>query len=197
MGLDSVELVMTFEETFGIIVPDEESENIITIQDMVDSVFEKIIINPSEKCLSQLVFYRIRNAFESFGNYKSVITPDSKISDLLSKTDLESDWDQLASKIGLKIPELVDIDLNNSLKSEVRFFGFKIFDRTKPIAENTLRKLTDWIISMNSEELIDIQEISSKYEIERIVCLIIEEKIGIPLSEIEPYHSFHNDLGID
>lgn len=197
MGLDSVELLMSFEDKFGVQVPDDEAENIATVEQMVDSIFEKIKIKPNDKCLSQIIFYRIRRAFEEFGNLKSIITPETKMSDLLNPTDLESDWNVLEQRIGLKIPELVDLDKNKTLNKEVRFFGFKVFDRKEPVAENTIRKFTDWIISMNSDELISIEKISSKYEIERIICAIIEDKIGVPLSEIELHHSFTSDLGID
>ena len=197
MGLDSVELLMSFEDKFGVSIPDGEAEKITTVQQMADSIFEKIKLKPNNKCLSQIVFYRIRKAFEEFGNAKIEITPKTKMSDLLSKTDLENDWEILETKIGLKIPKLVDLDLDKTLNKEVRFLGFKIFDRTEPVAENTLRKFTDWIISMNTDELIKIENISSKYEIERIICGIIEEKIGVPLSEIELHHSFTKNLGID
>ncbi|WP_339699107.1 phosphopantetheine-binding protein [uncultured Marixanthomonas sp.] len=197
MGLDSVELLMSFENKFGVSIPDAEAENIFTVQQMVDSIFEKIKFKPNYKCLSQIVFYRIRRAFEEFDNKKRDITPNTKMSDLLSATDLESDWRRLEMKIGLKIPRLVDLDLNKSLNKEVKFLGFKMYDRTEPVAENTLRKFTDWIISMNSNELISIEDISSKYEIERIICELIEYKIGVPLSEIETHHSFTKDLGID
>ena len=197
MGLDSVELVMAIEDKFGISIPDAECEQIATVQQMADSVFEKIKLNPNQKCLSQIVFYRIRRAFEQFENEKNTITPNSKMSDLLSKKDLKNDWTRLGIRIGLKIPDLVDLDLDKTLNKEVRFLGFKIFDRTEPIAENTLKKFTDWIVSMNYDQLISIENISSKYEIERIICGITEDRIGVPISEIELHHSFTNDLGID
>ncbi|KAB1153648.1 phosphopantetheine-binding protein [Tenacibaculum aiptasiae] len=197
MGLDSVELVMTIEDKFGISIPNVECEQIVTVQQMADSVFKKIKLKPNKKCLSQIVFYKIRRALEQFENEKENITPNTKTSDLLNKTDLKNDWTLLENEIGLKIPDLVDLDLDKTLNKEVKFLGFKIFDRTEPVTENTLRKFTDWIISMNYEQLISIENISSKYEIERIICGIIEDRIGIPISEIELHHSFTNDLGID
>lgn len=197
MGLDSVELIMSIEDKFGIAIPDAECEQIATVQQMADSVFEKIKLNPNEKCLSQIVFYRIRKAFEQFGNEKQNITPNTKMSDLLSETDLKNDWTRLGIRIGLKIPDLVDLDLDKTLNKEVRFLGFKVFDRTEPVAENTLRKFTDWIVSMNYDELISLDNISSKYEVERIICGITEDRIGVPVSEIELHNSFTNDLGID
>jgi acyl carrier protein len=197
MGLDSVELVMTIEDKFGIEIPNDECEEIHRVQEFADSVFEKIKINPNEKCLSQIIFYRIRKALKEFGNEKQIITPNSIISEFLNGTDLDNDWKKLEKKIKLKLPELVDLDYDKNLNKEVKFLGFKIFDRTEPIAENTIRKLTDWIISINHEELIKIENISSKYEVERIICGIIEDRIGVPVSEIELHYSITNDLGVD
>ncbi len=197
MGLDIVELVMAIEDKFGIAIPDAECELNATVHQMADSVFERIKLKPNKKCLSQIVFYRIRKAFEQIGNEKQNITPNTKMSELLSETDLKNNWIRLGIRIGLKIPDLVDLDLDKTLNKEVKFLGFKVFDRTEPVAENTLRKFTDWIISMNYDELISIDNITSRYEIERIICGIIEDRIGVPVSEIELHHSFTNDLGID
>lgn len=37
-SLDRVELIMALEETFGIEIPDEDAERIVTVQDAVDYV---------------------------------------------------------------------------------------------------------------------------------------------------------------
>jgi len=37
-SLDIVELVMTFEETFEIEIPDEEAEKILTVKDAIDYI---------------------------------------------------------------------------------------------------------------------------------------------------------------
>ena len=57
MGLDSVELLISFEDKFGVSIPDAEAENIATLQQMADSIFEKVKLRPNDKCLSQIVFY--------------------------------------------------------------------------------------------------------------------------------------------
>ena len=41
-SLDVVELVMAFEEEFGLEIPDEDAENIETVQDAVDYINENL-----------------------------------------------------------------------------------------------------------------------------------------------------------
>ncbi|MBI5096079.1 MAG: acyl carrier protein [Nitrospirae bacterium] len=41
-SLDTVELVMAFEEEFGIEIPDDDAEKIITVQNSIDYINEKV-----------------------------------------------------------------------------------------------------------------------------------------------------------
>ncbi len=41
-SLDTVELVMAFEEEFGIEIPDEDAEKIATVQNAIDYIKEKV-----------------------------------------------------------------------------------------------------------------------------------------------------------
>jgi len=41
-SLDTVELVMAFEEEFGIEIPDEDAEKIITVQNSIDYIKERL-----------------------------------------------------------------------------------------------------------------------------------------------------------
>ena len=41
-SLDTVEMVMAFEEEFGIEIPDEDAEKIITVQNSVDYIKERM-----------------------------------------------------------------------------------------------------------------------------------------------------------
>lgn len=78
MGLDSVELLMSVEEKFGIRIEDSEAEKIYTVQNFVDCVYSKIITNPNEKCLTQIVFYRIRKAFRNLNLTEQKSNPKPK-----------------------------------------------------------------------------------------------------------------------
>lgn len=41
-SLDTVELVMAFEEEFGIDIPDDDAEKIITVQNSIDYIKERM-----------------------------------------------------------------------------------------------------------------------------------------------------------
>ncbi|MFC6860553.1 acyl carrier protein [Zunongwangia atlantica] len=197
MGLDSVELLMSVENKFGIRIEDSEAEKIYTVQNFVDSVYDKIIINPTEKCLTQIVFYRIRKAFQNLKLTDKAIKPETKLSELLTQTELKENWYLLETEIGLELPELVALDFNPNLGSHVKIFGMKTIKRTTPVSSGTIRDLIHWTIALNQEKLIDIQNVTSKYEVERIIIGIINRNMGIPISEIKLEHSITDDLGID
>lgn len=197
MGLDSVELLMSVENKFGIRIEDSEAEKIATVQDFADCVCSKISLNPTDKCLTQIVFYRIRKAFQNLNLTELEIKPTSKISDLLTQSELKINWNRLEAELGLKLPELVAIDFNPNLNSHVKIFGIKTIKRNTPVTKGTVKNLIDWTISLNFEQIIDIQKIKNKYEVERIISGIISENMGIPISEIELKHTITNDLGID
>jgi|SRR5690554_3650934 len=197
MGLDSVELVVSVEDKFGIRIPDAECEQISTVQDFADSVYKRILVNPTEKCLTQIVFYRIRKAFQKLNLSETEIKPDTKISELLTQTDLKENWKRIETELGLKLPELVSLDFNQNLDTHVKFLGFRTIKRNQPVTKGTIRQLIDWTISLNFDKTIDIGKITNKYEVERIISGIISEKMGIPINEIELRHSIATDLGID
>lgn len=46
MGLDSVEILMKVEKPFGINIPDQEAEKIITVGDFHNSVWQRLQGNP-------------------------------------------------------------------------------------------------------------------------------------------------------
>ena len=43
-SLDTVELIMSFEEAFDMEIPDEEAENIIKVQDAIDYIKEHAVV---------------------------------------------------------------------------------------------------------------------------------------------------------
>lgn len=61
MGLDTVELVMAFEEEFGIHIEDADAAEMTTPGHVADYVINRVRLNKDAPCHSQVGFYKIRN----------------------------------------------------------------------------------------------------------------------------------------
>lgn len=88
MGLDTVELLVDIEKIFNIEIPDLEAETINTVQDFVDSVFDKLDVKSSKHCLSQKLFYKIRKSLVTLNNKKENIKVNSELSNFLLPQNL-------------------------------------------------------------------------------------------------------------
>jgi hypothetical protein len=85
MGLDGVELVMGWEEAFGISIPDSDAAVMFTTRDATSWIFDRVKTSDPEDtgCLSLRAFNRLRRGFLAHGVPRSSIRPQSKISTLL------------------------------------------------------------------------------------------------------------------
>ncbi len=105
MGLDSVELVMAFEEEFGLEIADEDAEKMTTVGEVFDYLRNRLTTIPPEDCLTQRVFYRLRRALiENYGLQRHMISPDTVLSQLISVKEIEEGWPYLPMFIDLKTP---------------------------------------------------------------------------------------------
>ena len=198
MGFDSVALLVDVEKHFGISISNEEAGKINTVQDFADCVFGKITFNPSQKCKSQILFYRFRSFFvETMGTDKRQIVPDRKLKDLVRIDELQKTWMQIETFLNVKLPELSQLDFDATLGKEIKFFGPKFWTRKRPVTDGTVKDLINWTLSLNHEKFIDPKNLCDKTDIERIVTGIISESCGVPVDEIELRHSITNDLGVD
>ena len=117
--------------------------------------------------------------------------------ELLSKINLKNEWEQLEYHLQLKLPELVELDFNENLDSHLKFLGFRTIKRNLPVTKGTVEDLINWTVSLNFNKIIELDKITSKYEIERIVSGVISNSVGLPINEIKLHQSITNDLGVD
>jgi len=68
MGLDSVELLMEFEEYFSISIPDQEASSLSTIQLIVDCLGRYLYIEGDDRKIQLQVFSELSKAFQDTGN---------------------------------------------------------------------------------------------------------------------------------
>ena len=109
MGLDTVELVMEVEESFGITIPDADAEKIQTVGQLYRYVLSKMD-GPTlvtSGCLSAAAFYRLRRRLMGrFRVERRRIRPASALDDLIPKRRRRAEWQQLGEDLGWRLPEL-------------------------------------------------------------------------------------------
>ena len=85
MGLDGVELVLAWEETFSVSISDAEAGSLSTTRQAVELIFNKVKSPAPEDsgCLAMRAFLRLRRAFQAQGIPRQDVRPDAKLSVLL------------------------------------------------------------------------------------------------------------------
>jgi hypothetical protein len=202
MGLDSVELIVEVEKFFNITIPDNEAEQVFTVEDFAKTVSNHLIFQTTESEIFKTVFNKIQNYFIHELPYEiDSFQLEVPLENLFIYDDKQGIWDKMQEYIELEIPKLSNTDLiENYHPKSVRFFGITIdtsFKKQPILKDKTVKNLVDWIISINYQSLINPQKISNLYEIERAIVGITSEKCGIDVQDIELYHRFTYDLGIN
>ena len=101
MGLDLVEFVMTVEESFQIAIPDEDAQRMFTPGDVVNYVLARVGETPSQACLEQRAFYKLRRAtVQAFAQPRSAIKPGTRWDDVLPPRQRRRNWHLLHQATG-------------------------------------------------------------------------------------------------
>jgi len=122
MGLDGVELIMEIEKAFEISIPDPEAEKIRTVGDLHNSVWNHLKDQHSNRCNSQMLFYKLRIYFTStYGLERNYFRSDTKLNDILPYENRRELYLDFASNIHLKLPGLT---LTKPWDDLLSFVGF-------------------------------------------------------------------------
>lgn len=220
MGLDSVELLVRTEDTFGIVIKDSDAEKVSTVSDLVNTVLMYLKSRPKLICKSQHVFYRLR---------KSLTYRDSKaicLNDPLSKyLKDKSEYKNLEELSDLKFPNLT---LPNHLNwtmilstiaiiimlcsymfdsfvffimGTLLFFGwiklyeFVVYKYSTVLPKVTMREFIESITHLNYKEI--HPEFHSNLEVKVLVKRLISDSMGIDIHKIHGSSTLSRDLGID
>jgi hypothetical protein len=105
MGLKEDELILRFEDEFGITIGDEEACCAHTAQDFHALVLSKL--EPTEAGLEAMVFYRTRKALAGALRIPSrSISPLTRLESLMPIETRIEQWKRLSAHSGLVIPRL-------------------------------------------------------------------------------------------
>ncbi|MDR2128478.1 MAG: phosphopantetheine-binding protein [Burkholderiaceae bacterium] len=104
MGLDSVELLMAVEDTFGIQISDEDALNLRTPGRLADYVMARVRTDGSKNavCASQNSFYALRSALmRVFGVPRNQIRPDTPLRGIVGERPGEN-WEIFTQALAAK-----------------------------------------------------------------------------------------------
>ena len=171
MGLDSVELVMAFEDEFGIDIPDEDAIQMVTVGDVFEWLKPRIATTDPIACLTQRVFYQLRRALvQNYSLKRSEIAPETRLTDLLSLHIVEKGWPFLQMFIDLETPPF-------KVANEV--LGFRLTSETL-----TMRELVDSLIEINGRKMAPQQD--SEEEVWRRLVKVFVRQLNVTAEEVTP-----------
>jgi hypothetical protein len=108
VGEDTWELFETIEDSFGVDLGDYRSLCGLTITEIAREVSKKADYPDRERCLSAVVFYRLRRSFEKlFNTPRTAIRPATPLGNLLPWKNRRAQWKMLQEDLGLALPGLV------------------------------------------------------------------------------------------
>ncbi len=108
MGLDTVELAMEVEESFGITIPDSRACEMRTVGDLYSFILEETRDQQRDpnSCLSAATFYALRRRLMSHIENASSIRPRTEIAATIPIGSRRLIWSRLANDMDLRFPSL-------------------------------------------------------------------------------------------
>ena len=185
MGLDSVELLMTFEKKFKLDIPDAVAEEIATVGDMTEWLFSMIQLNKPNKYIQEKILDSIKEALAK-SNLVELIEFSTKLNNIFPFDNRKETWNLFEQNLSITLPKLSKKELISNNKS------------TKPsFFDSDINRLTECIGALNYNKLVDFDNITSKFEVMLAVMGITLELSGVDVTEIYYDSRFVYDLGID
>lgn len=104
MGLDTVELVMEFEDGFELKIPDEDACRMRTVGDVIAFIARAKDLSFVRECPTAHVFYCLRRELiKLFQLDREYLRPSTELCNILSSTQREEFTDRLPS-LGMTLP---------------------------------------------------------------------------------------------
>lgn len=103
MGLDSVELVLSWEETFGISLEDSDVSELVTTTRAVNLISAKVgAVDTVSYCPAMRAFHVLREGIRRVtGQVTTAISPDDRLSDVRAGRPKKEFWAEFGVAIGL------------------------------------------------------------------------------------------------
>ena len=198
MGLDTVELIMSFERHFKLEIPDAAAESIRTVGELAAWLSQELgLAGQYQSAVRVAIWVQLRTVLEAGADEPATYSEATLLREVFSsRQQLANYRQQLLSRYGLLLPDLTP----PPTKPKAPSLWEKIWGRPlwSPPSwpTQTLAELTDWTVAVNYEQLLRLP-LASQYEVEQTVIGITSYSSGVPVEEIRLQSSFTNDLGMD
>jgi acyl carrier protein len=198
MGLDTVELIVSFEKHFGVEITDSAAGSIRTVGDMAAWLGQQLgTIGRRESAVRETVAQQLRTFFELPA---TLATAETEVTPLLALLPNHAAWKHYAAELRaqyrLVSPQLPVVAPAPPLGWLARLFGSDQLPPRPTLSNSTLGELIDWTVALNYEKLLS-PPYSSQYDVEQAVIGLTCDKSGVEIEEIRLSSSFTNDLGMD
>ena len=224
MGLDTVELVMEIEDSFGISISDEESCKVVTVGDCYHVVLKLLGDKRGGNCLTAHAFYRIRKALQrKLGLPRSFFHPMQDMGSIIPKKQRKTILRDLSEELGWEFAGLHrPLWLRRVLfwlpvvSVAMASFGLLfswtavcviiavdvlVFHVTEPLArsfEPTNMSLGDFVkhlVQKNFHEIAATVKNWHESDVWNVIKGIIVDQLGVDPEEVKPDARFVGDLG--
>ena len=190
MGLDTVELIQSFERYFKLEIPDAAAEEIRTVGDVAAYLSQRLGVAGRQSAARVAVAAQLQS-----------LLPEAADTALLSQllpcaATIQALRLTLRQRYSLELPPLAPPPAPGRPPSLwERLWGRPLF---APPAwpSQSLAELTDWVVALNYELLL-VPPLASQYEVEQAVIGMTNNQSGVPVEEIHLGSSFTSDLGMD
>lgn len=174
MGLDSVEIVMMWEEAFGIEIADQEATVLRTPRQAIDLITTKLATHnaPHNGCLTLRAFHRLRQSIRTATNVsRKRIYPQAEIKHLLGEEHRRK-WERVRSDCGM---------------SSLPGLGW--------FSSRSVGEATRWMVTHAAKDLKSPGEPWTRAEIRHVVRAVVTEVTCV--EDYEDDDDFVYDIGID
>lgn len=129
MGLDSVELVIAFEEAFGIAIEDSDAATMFTPCDVIDYIERRRGTGTKRLCLTRRAFYRVRERMMEIGIERSAIRLGTPLAPLFPESTRRELWMRARGPISVhQWPDLIRPEtLRNTIAVLSLFVAVTVF----------------------------------------------------------------------
>jgi len=189
MGLDSVELVLAFEATFGIEIPDPVCQKLMTPRDVIDHIAGELAVESEGPARgvpadSQAILARVIEAMQILGMAHRPMCGDQMLDEIFANRSLRHEqWKQLRD-------ELKAMDWP--------CFPWLGFSTQFPQNLTTLGDLVDWLARSHALPLTDHdKQLLTRADIALLVKHITMRQTGVSEKIYGEDRSLVKDMGID